>query len=158
ASMTRSSRSQRTRNHTAFMHRPESTADLPLVAELSPDPELAALPEPRRPGKRLTLATLTATVIASLAMAIALLPEVSYGLRGGTPTDLGPLAHLTPTSELDNTWVHGDALLGTSGAVRYGRPLESDTYRLAPVAGNPKLWVQIRVPAGMEGPHFVPPT
>lgn len=140
------------------MHRPESTADLPLVAELSPDPELEALPEPRRPGKRLTIATLSATVIASLAMTVSLLPEVAYGLRGGGPTDLGPLAHVTPTPDLDNAWVHGEALLGTSGAVRYGRPLESDTYRLAPVAGNPKIWVQIRVPAGMEGPHFVPPT
>lgn len=140
------------------MHRPESTADLPLVAELAPDPELEALPEPRRPGKRLTLATLSATVLASLAMTHALASEVSYGLRGGTPVDLGSLAHVTPSADLDNAWVHGEALLGTTGAVRYGRPLESDTYRLAPVAGNSKIWVQIRVPAGMEGPHFVPPT
>ena len=140
------------------MHRPESTADLPLVAELAPDPELEALPEPRRPGKRLTLATLSATVLASLAMTHALASEVTYGLRGGAPVDLGSLAHVTPSADLDNAWVHGEALLATTGAVRYGRPLESDTYRLAPVAGNSKIWVQIRVPAGMEGPHFVPPT
>jgi hypothetical protein len=48
-------------------------------------------------------------------------------------------------------------LLGSTNAIRYGRPLEKDTYRLAQVAGNPRLWVQIRVPEGMEGPHFVPP-
>ena len=140
------------------MHRPESTAELPLVAELSPDPELEALPEPRRPGKRLTVATLSATVIASLSMTVALAPEVGYGLQSSAPVDLGSLAHITTSADLANTWVHGEALLGTAGAVRYGRPLESDTYRLAPVAGNAKVWVQIRVPAGMEGPHFVPPT
>lgn len=129
-----------------------------MGGELTPDPELEALPEPRRPGKRLTLVTLAATALTSLAMTIALSKEVAYGLGSSAPTDVGALAQLTPTSELSNSWVRGEALLGTRGAVRYGRPLESDTYRLAPVAGNSKIWVQIRVPAGMEGPHFVPPT
>ena len=27
-----------------------------------------------------------------------------------------------------------------------------------PVAGNPAVWVEIRVPEGFEGPRFVPPT
>src|SRR5690606_18430963 len=121
-------------------------------------PELEALPEPRRPGRRLTLLSLSATALASLAMVVALSDDVSYSVKGALPTDLGELVDVTPTPELVNSWVRGEALLGTSGAVRYGRPLESDSYRLAPVAGNSKIWVQVRVPAGMEGPHFVPPT
>lgn len=141
------------------MSRPESAAELPLMgAGLSPDPELEALPKPRRPGRRLTLFSLAATAVLSLCMVVALSQDASYGLSSSTPVDLGQLAELTPDDELANTWVRGEALLGTSGAVRYGRPLESDSYRLAPVAGNPKIWVQVRVPAGMEGPHFVPPT
>ena len=141
------------------MSRPESAAELPLIgAEVQHDPELEALPEPRRPGRSLTLLSLAATAVASLGMGLALAPEVSYGLSARLPADLGALAHMTPGPELANTWVRGEALLGTTGAVRYGRPLESDSYRLAPVAGNPKIWVQVRVPAGMEGPHFVPPT
>lgn len=141
------------------MHRPDSTAELPLMGgELTPDPELEALPEPRRPGKRLTVVTLAATALTSIAMTSALSKEVAYGLSSSAPTDLGALAQFTPSSDLANSWVRGEGLLGTRGAVRYGRPLESDTYRLAPVAGNEKLWVQIRVPEGMEGPHFVPPT
>ena len=43
------------------------------------------------------------------------------------------------------------------GPIRYSRPLESDTFRFAPVEGNPNVWVEIRVPAGLEGPRFVPP-
>ena len=141
------------------MSRPESAAELPLIgAELQHDPELEALPIPRRPGRTLTLVSLATTAAASLAMCLTLAPEVSYGLSTQGPLDLGALVNVSPTKELANSWVRAEALLGTSGAVRYGRPLESDTYRLAPVAGNPKIWVQVRVPAGMEGPHFVPPT
>jgi hypothetical protein len=53
--------------------------------------------------------------------------------------------------------VHGEGQLSVTRAIRYARPLEHDTYRLASVEGNPKLWVQIRVPANEEGPRFVPP-
>ena len=91
-------------------------------------------------------------------MVIALSSEARYALSTSPPEDLGNLTHAKPTAQVANTWVRGEGLLGTTGAVRYGRPLESDTYRLAPVAGNRRIWVQIRVPAGMEGPHFVPPT
>jgi hypothetical protein len=129
-----------------------------MGAELAPDPELEALPEPRRPGRRITLLSLVATAVASVGMSLALVQEVSYGLSSAPPVDLGSLVEVNPSHQLANTWVRGEALLGTTGAVRYGRPLESDSYRLAPVAGNAKIWVQVRVPAGMEGPHFVPPT
>ena len=129
-----------------------------MGAELTTDPELEALPTPRRPGRRLTLISLAATCAASLAMTAALSKEVAYGLISTPPVDIGALVDVTPSDELTNSWVRAEALLGTSGAVRYGRPLEADTYRLAPVAGNPKIWVQVRVPEGMEGPHFVPPT
>lgn len=129
-----------------------------MGAERTTDPELEALPEPRRPGRRLTLVSLAATSVASLAMTAALGKEVAYGLISTPPVDIGSLVSVSPADELANSWVRAEALLGTSGAVRYGRPLEADTYRLAPVAGNPKIWVQVRVPEGMEGPHFVPPT
>src|SRR5690606_26998286 len=87
-----------------------------------------------------------------------LVGEARYALVSVPPLEIGELAHFSPRAEHANSWVRAQALLGSTNAVRYGRPLESDSYRLAPVAGNPKLWVQIRVPEGMEGPHFVPPT
>jgi hypothetical protein len=131
---------------------------LPLPAPSEPDPELQALPEPRRPGRILTLLTMAVTGLAALGMIWALRREAVYALRSGPPEALDNIAHFTPRSELDNAWVRGEALLGSQGAIRYGRPLEGDSYRLAPVASNPKLWVQFRVPEGMEGPRFVPPT
>jgi hypothetical protein len=57
-----------------------------------------------------------------------------------------------------NRYKRATGLLGTSGAIRYGRAAEGDSFRLAPIAGNPKIWVEIRVPEGFEGPRFVPPT
>ncbi len=146
------------------MPSPPDTADLPLDVSGSestpagPDPDLVALPEPRRPGRRLTLGTLAITIVVSLVMAFALRSEAGYALEGGTPGQLGNLAELEPRPNLANTWVQGEALLSSSRAVRYSRPLEADSYRLAPVAGNPRLWVQVRVPSGLEGPRFVPPT
>lgn len=142
------------------MPSPPDTAELPLEVPQAaePDPELLALPEPRRPGRRLTLATLGLTIVVSLGMAYGLRGEAKYALASGSPAQLGNLAELTPRAELGNTWVQGEALLSSTRAVRYERPLEPDTYRLAPVAGNEKLWVQVRVPSGLEGPRFVPPT
>jgi hypothetical protein len=141
------------------MSRPPEAAELSLpVPADTHDPELEALPEPRRPGRALTLVCMALTALVALLMAISMRGEALYALHSGAPTELGNLANFAPRSDLANTWVHGEALLGSTSAIRYGRPLETDTYRLAPVAGNPRLWVQIRVPEGMEGPHFVPPT
>ncbi len=140
------------------MSRPPETAELPSLALPARDPDLEALPEPRRPGRRLTLVSLSVTALVALAMAWALSGEAAYSLEKGPPKDLGNLSELRPGPALANTWVHGEALLGSAQAIRYHRPLEDDSYRLAPVAGNDTVWVQIRVPEGMEGPRFVPPT
>jgi hypothetical protein len=122
------------------------------------DPELEALPKPRRPGRRITLGAMALTLLLSLAMAFALRFEVRYAMRGGPPADQGDLTTAHPTDSLTNTWVRGEALLGTNGAIRYSRPLDRDSFRLAPVAGNDRIWVEVRVPSGHEGPHFVPPS
>ncbi len=130
-------------------------ADLQLPVAL--DPDLEALPEPRRPGRRLTIACMSLTLVLALLMAYALRGQASYALRSGPPTGLGNLTDVQLQPSMANTWVQGDALLATEGAIGYGRPLDSDSYRLARVAGHKKLWVEVRVPKGMEGPRFVPP-
>lgn len=122
------------------------------------DPDFEALPVPRRPGRNLTLVAMALTAALALAMAFTLRGEAAYALHGGAPVEVGELAHLDARPGLANTWAHGTALLASTGAIRYGRPLDGDTFRLAPVAGNNRIWVEIRVPEGMEGPRFVPPT
>jgi hypothetical protein len=110
------------------------------------------------------------TAAAALWMAAALFGEARYALTPGQPFDVGDLTSLRAQSpgaeapaapaiaDLANRYVRAGGLLGTTGAIRYGRAAEGDSFRLAPVAGNPSLWVEIRVPEGFEGPRFVPPT
>ncbi|WP_437599361.1 hypothetical protein [Sorangium sp. So ce590] len=123
-----------------------------------PDPELLALPSPPRQERTVTVVLMAVTAVAALWMAIAVFGEARYALSPGRPVDVGELAPLRPTADLANRYVRAVALLGTRDAIRYGRAAEGDSFRLAPVAGNPGVWVEIRVPEGFEGPRFVPPS
>lgn len=98
------------------------------------------------------------TLVAALGMIWALRDSVAYAMSPTSPEELGNLTHVQPGPALANRFVQGDALLASGGAIRYGRPLDEDTYRLAPVAGNSRIWVEVRVPKGQEGDHFIPPT
>jgi hypothetical protein len=122
------------------------------------DPELLALPAPPKRERTLTVALMAITAIGALAMAFALRGEAAYALRSGQPADVGELVGFAPGEDLANRYVRGGGLLGTKGAIKYGRAAESDSFRLAPIAGNSNVWVEIRVPEGFEGPRFVPPS
>lgn len=126
-------------------------------SEPGSDRELIELPAPRRPWRRATLVTLSLAALGSVLLALAVLPDVAYSLRTGEPRELGDLTAARLPGELSDTWVHGQGQLSVTNAIRYQRPLERDSYRLASVEGNPNVWVQIRVPAGAEDPRFVPP-
>jgi hypothetical protein len=138
---------------------PVDTKPLPLDAspDQPTDPEFDRLPQPRRPGKRPTLVVLCVTALSALLLAGALRQEALYSLHSEDAVDVGELAAFKPNPGLANTWIRGAGLLTSTGAIRYSRPLEQDSFRLSPLADNPELWVEIRVPAGLEGPHFVPP-
>ena len=140
---------------------PSTKELLPTRAASDPDLDLEALPAPRRPWRRATLAALSLSALGSLALAFELRGEATFALSGGPPVDVGELNQFHAASVNANTWVHGNGTLRADGAVRYARPLENDTYRLAQVEGNDKLWVQVSVPddpSDPEGSHFVAPT
>jgi hypothetical protein len=122
------------------------------------DPELAALPAPPRRERTLAVALMGATTLASLAMCWLLGGEAAYAFTRPVPIDVGELATVQLATIKPGTYVEARGLLGTGGALRYSRPLEGDSFRLQPAAGNARVWVEIRVPEGMEGPRFVPPT
>lgn len=126
------------------------------VAE--PDPELIALPSPPKGERRITVAVMIVTTFAALLLAWSLRGEAKYATSEGAPIEVGDLTNFSPSAAEDNRYVRGNGALGTTGAIRYGRAAEGDTFRLAPVAGNEKLWVEIRVPEGFEGPRFIPPS
>lgn len=131
---------------------------MPSVGAGEADPELLALPAPPKRERTATVLLMAITAAASLAMAWSLRGEAEYALSPGTPVELGELAGLELSGDLDNRYARASGLLGTAGAIRYGRAAEGDSFRLAPVAGHPSLWVEIRVPEGFEGRRFVPPT
>lgn len=106
----------------------------------------------------MTMGLMVLAIAVSLGMSSLLRGEVQYAFTGGLPREVGDLTHLAPSEGLSNRYVRASGLLSMAGAIRYERPLEGDSFRLAPVAGNANVWVEIRVPEGMEGPKFVPPT
>jgi hypothetical protein len=120
------------------------------------DPELEALPGPRRPWRRLTLGTMTVTVIGALALVLQLLPLVTYAVRGGPPRELGALTGVQPDEKNAGAWVHGTGVLAGHG-VEYQRPLDSDRYRLVPLEGSPEMWIELRIPKEIEPEHYVAP-
>jgi hypothetical protein len=122
------------------------------------DPELLAMPAPPKRERTGAVVLMALTAAASLWMGASLLAEARYALVASRPTEVGDLTGLHPGADLANRYVRANGLLGTTGAIRYGRAAEGDSFRLAPVAGNPAVWVEIRVPEGFEGPRFVPPT
>lgn len=128
------------------------------MRSIEPDPELIALPAPPKRERSLTVILVSLTAIASAMVAWSLRGEARYAFSSGEPTDVGDLVAFRPGAAHDNHYVRGVGNLGTSGAIRYGRAAEGDSFRLAPIAGNDKLWVEIRVPEGFEGPRFIPPT
>ena len=138
---------------------PSSSLGAPSPAvHPGPDPELLSLPAPPRRERTAAVVLMLLTALAALWMAWSLLGEARYALTSGHPLDTGDLTATHPGADLTNRYVRGTALLGTTGAIKYGRAAEGDSFRLAPVAGNPNLWIEIRVPEGFEGPRFVPPT
>lgn len=132
--------------------------DSSSAAQQETDRDLTELPEPRRPWRRATFALMALCAACALALSVNLVPELVFALGDRRPVELGELERLKPNRDHHNRWVHGEGTLSAGRAVRLRRPLESDSYRLAQVESNPKLWVQVRVPQGEEGPHFVPPS
>jgi hypothetical protein len=139
-------------------------ADLPSLSDARAlahkevdDPDLQALPGPPKRQRTLAAALMIITAVAACAMCWALRSEVLYATSKPFPVALGDLAALDLSTVQPDQYVEARGLLGTAGAVRYARPLEGDSFRLQPVAGTNRIWVEIRIPEGMEGPRFVPP-
>jgi hypothetical protein len=91
-------------------------------------------------------------------MAIGLVGDVRYALASADPDDVGDLGRWAPDGAASNHFVRATGQLGGTGAIRYERPLEPDSFRLAPVLGNDRVWVEMRVPGSALPGSFVPPT
>jgi hypothetical protein len=122
------------------------------------DSDLAALPRPPRQARTWSLVLMALTALMASAMTVILLQDVRYALGAEVAEDLGDLRQFTPSPALANRFVRGNGLLGTTGAIRYERPLERDAFRLAPLVGADRMWVEMRMPSDSEVGPSVPPT
>jgi hypothetical protein len=122
------------------------------------DPELLDLPDPPKRERSVTVGMLVFTAFASLAMVAALRGDATYAFAPALATNLGDLGSAPAAAFVENGFVTGTGMLGAAKAIRYERPLVSDSFRLMPVAGRPNVWVEVRVPAGRENIRYVPPS
>jgi hypothetical protein len=129
-----------------------------LAGDDAIDPELLDLPNPPKRERSITVAMLVFTAFASLAMVAALRGDATFAFAQAHPTELGELGAASPAAFVENAFVSGSGMLGAAHAIRYERPLVSDSFRLMPVAGRPNVWVEVRVPAGAENIRYVPPS
>ncbi len=121
------------------------------------DPELLELPDPPKRERTITVMMLVFTALASLAMVFALRRDAAYAFAPAAPDEIGDLGSAPIATFTENRFVHASGMLGAAHAIRYERPLVSDSFRLMPVAGSPRTWVEVRVPAGSENVRYVPP-
>jgi hypothetical protein len=91
-------------------------------------------------------------------MVAKLAGDAAYAFASPEVAELGNLRTAPATGLSPNSFVRGEGMLGGAGSIRFERSLESDTFRLAPVAGRPDVWVELRVPAGIDPERYVPPT
>src|SRR5688572_1604109 len=119
------------------------TSDLPVSGE-NLDPELLDLPDPPKRDRTITVALLVFTAIAALAMILALRRDAAYSFAPPSARDVGNLNHAPADTFAENQYVRGEAMLGAGNAIRYERPLVSDSFRLMPVAGRDDVWVEVR--------------
>jgi hypothetical protein len=122
------------------------------------DPELLDLPDPPKRDRTMTVGLLVFTALASLAMVLALRRDAAYAFAPESARDIGDLNSAATEVLVENQYVRGQAMLGAARAIRYERPLVSDSFRLMPVAGRENVWVEVRVPPRGENIRWVPPS
>jgi len=123
------------------------------------DPELLALPAPPRRTRAMAVSLLGVTAVFAVLLMIGLASDVRYAFTAATPDDIGDLVGLDPRAAHGNAFVTARAQLDMGRAVGYARTTESDWFTLAPVVGNERLWVEMRMPserslAGFRAPSL----
>src|SRR5262245_29998466 len=91
------------------------------------DPELLQLPDPPKRERSLTVALLLFTALSAVAMVLALRRDAAYAFAPESARDVGDLTTVDVGGFVDNQYVRAQAMLGSAHAIRYERPLVSDS-------------------------------
>lgn len=131
----------------------------PRVAEDAHDAELEAIAQARSaPAARTIFVLRVFSLLASLALAFALRHDLRYALSSHTPAALESTASAAELEAAAHHYVSMRGIPGGVGAVDYRRPMSDALYRLAPLVDRPDIYVELRLPEGVDPGRFVPPT
>ena len=131
----------------------------PPLAEDAFDPELEAIAELRaRPAERTAYAARLLAVVASAALLFALRFDLQYAFAPREAVYLGANPTAAQLAASSHRHVAIDGIPGGVGAIDYRRPLRDGLYRLSPLVDRPDLYVELRLPDGVDPARFVPPT
>lgn len=140
-----------------MMNRRSSAPELSPSPPVDVDPELAVLPRPPQKERTLSLALMILTASLAVVLGAGLFGDVRYALSSANPEDAGELASLVPDPTMGNRFIRGQGSLDSAAAVRYETIFGRELFELAPLAGNRRIWVEMRVPDGEIG-KVPPPT
>ena len=146
-------------SHVAPAHPDQPGVPFAPIADDAFDPDLERIAFERdRVGERALAGVRMFSIAVAGLLAFALRNDLRYALGPSSPIELSPRA---TAAELDAASHHHVAMKGIPGgvgAVDYRRPLQSGTYRLAPLVDRPDVYAELRLPDGVDPRRFVPPT
>lgn len=131
----------------------------PPVAEDAFDAELEAIAEARvASSRRVAVFARIFAIVAACALAYALRWDLRYAMASHAAVDLGANPSAAQLDGASHALVSIDGVPGGVGAVDYRRPLGDSMYRLAPLVDHPDVFVELRLPDGVDPTRFIPPT
>jgi len=130
-------------------HLVEAVPPLGTIGADGLDADLAALPAPSRARSLSGMALMVTVVLLSLGLMFRFRGDLDYFRSASTaPRDLGRADHVSVGSLNDNEYVRLEAMPMASRAVRFRRLARDGTFRIYPLAGQPKIFVERFTPEG----------
>lgn len=140
-------------------HPDEPGVPFPPIAEDAYDAELEAIASARAlPARRALTAVRVVSIVFAAILAFALRHDLRYALSPSSAIELSRAATTAELSAAAHRSVSMGGIPGGVGAVDYRRPLQGGVYRLAPLVDRPDVFVELRLPDGVDPARFVPPT
>ena len=113
------------------------------------DAELVALPAPSRTRALGGMALMVTVMLLSLGMMVRMRGDLEYfWLADRAPRDLGRADRVSVGTLVENEFVTLEGMPLAARAVRFQRLGRDGTYRVYPLAGQPKVFVERYTPAG----------
>jgi hypothetical protein len=127
----------------------DAVPPLGRLGEDSLDPDLVALPAPSRTRSLSGIALMVTVLLLSLGLMVRFRGDLEYfWLAERAPRELGRADRISVGTLEDNEYVSLEGMPMASGSVRFRRLNREGTFRIYPLAGQPKVFVERFTPEG----------